>query len=435
LTPHTAQTVTDDAPQRLSRSELLWVVALSVPQLITWGSVFYGFALFLQPMEAALGANRAQMSLAFSLALLAEGLLAFAVGRAIDRGHARAVMTLGSLIVGLGLLALSQVTQIAQLYVVWTLLGAALAATLYAPAFVVLMRRFEHHYRQAIIVLTLLGGLASTVFIPLVDLCIDRLGWPGALWLLAALQWLVCAPLHAWLLAPRPADATKLIAVSADIQAAAAVLSPQSSVSTPLRAAMRTPTFVGLAVFSVLLMGVTAALPAHWVSLLRESGLPEAWAIWIPASVGVLQVVGRLGLWALERRVDVHRANVWVAALVPASLAVLLLGLGHPVAALVFVLLYGLGNGMLTIVKGTAMALYVSREHAGALNGVLGVPQALARAALPWSVGALYTAPSTPTASSGYVAGLVLLLATSLIGVAGLVVAVRRSGNARVAPK
>jgi hypothetical protein len=409
LTPHTAQTVTDDAPQRLSRSELLWVVALSVPQLITWGSVFYGFALFLQPMEAALGANRAQMSLAFSLALLAEGLLAFAVGRAIDRGHARAVM--------------------------WTLLGAALAATLYAPAFVVLMRRFEHHYRQAIIVLTLLGGLASTVFIPLVDLCIDRLGWPGALWLLAALQWLVCAPLHAWLLAPRPADATKLIAVSADIQAAAAVLSPQSSVSTPLRAAMRTPTFVGLAVFSVLLMGVTAALPAHWVSLLRESGLPEAWAIWIPASVGVLQVVGRLGLWALERRVDVHRANVWVAALVPASLAVLLLGLGHPVAALVFVLLYGLGNGMLTIVKGTAMALYVSREHAGALNGVLGVPQALARAALPWSVGALYTAPSTPTASSGYVAGLVLLLATSLIGVAGLVVAVRRSGNARVAPK
>jgi hypothetical protein len=61
------------------------------------------------------------------------------------------------------------------------------------------------------------------------------------------------------------------------------------------------------------------------------------------------------------------------------------------VAALVFVLLYGLGNGMLTIVKGTAIAQYVSREHVASLNGALGLPSAVARAAAPLALGLLWT--------------------------------------------
>ncbi len=424
-------------PPQLSAAELRWVVAFSVPQLITWGSVFYGFALFLQPMEAALGTSRADMSLAFSLALLAEGLLAFAVGRAIDRGHARAVMTAGSLGVAGGLLALSQAHHLTALYACWTLLGVALAATLYAPAFVVLIQRFDQRYRQAIIVLTLLGGLASTVFIPVVDILIDRLGWQQALWVLAALQLGVCAPLHARLLraSDKPHSAIHSIAESAVNKGDRGGLATSSrgpDGAPALAPLLRRPPFIGLAVFTVALMGVTAALPAHLVSLLRESGLGEAWAIWIPASIGVLQVLGRLALWALEQRVDVHRANVAVAALVPAGLAVLSAGMGQPVAALAFVLLYGLGNGMLTIVKGTAMALYVSREHAGALNGVLGVPQALARAALPWAVGAMYTAPSASSTQGGYWLGLCLLLGVSLLGLGGLVLAVRAAHRAPV---
>ena len=73
-----------------------FVFWLSFAQLISWGSVFYGFSVFLEPTEQALGIGRAESSLGFSLALLAEGLLAYPVGRWIDRGHERVVMTLGS---------------------------------------------------------------------------------------------------------------------------------------------------------------------------------------------------------------------------------------------------------------------------------------------------------------------------------------------------
>ena len=168
---------------------------LSLSQLITWGSVFYTFALLLEPVERELGLTRAQSSLAFSLALLAEGLLAYPVGRWIDAGHERAVMTGGSILVAACLAAHSLIDSIAGFYAVWAILGAALAATLYNPVFAVVTRRFPLDFRRAIITLTFLGGLASTVFIPLSAWLIQSLGWRHALWVLAAINLLVCAPL------------------------------------------------------------------------------------------------------------------------------------------------------------------------------------------------------------------------------------------------
>ena len=113
---------------RLSSHEVRFVWVLSALQLITWGSVFYGFALFMAPLEHELGLQRAESSLGFSLMLLAEGLLAFPVGRWIDHGHERLVMTGGSLLVGLAFLVHSQISTIAGFYTVWTVMGMGLAA-------------------------------------------------------------------------------------------------------------------------------------------------------------------------------------------------------------------------------------------------------------------------------------------------------------------
>jgi hypothetical protein len=134
----------------------------------------------------------------------------------------------------------------------------------------------------------------------------------------------------------------------------------------------------------------------------------------IPASIGAIQVVGRLLLFFLEHRFDLHVANRAIPVLIPLGLAFLLAGAGHPWAALLFVALYGLGNGMMTIVKGTAIAQYVSREHVASLNGALGVPSAVVRALMPWLMGALWTA------QAGYTWGLALLLAVSALGAAAL---------------
>ena len=375
---------------------------LSLPQLITWGSVFYTFSLLMAPLEAELGMSRAESSLAFSMALLAEGLMAYGVGRWIDAGPERRVMALGSVWVGLGLVGHSFVTTVAGFYAAWIWLGLGMAATLYNPVFAVVTRRFPHDFRRAIITLTFLGGLASTVFSPLFAWWMELWGWRQALWALAALQLLVCAPLHGWLLKGAPRNPTE--------PSAALGAAPLTSV----REHLRHPPFWLLALFMVLTMSVTSALPAHMIALLQESGLSPVWVIAIPAAIGVIQVLGRLVLFVFERYWDVHAANRWIPTLIPAGVLALLMGGLSPVASLVFVLLYGLGNGMNTIVKGTAMAQYVSRQHVGQLNGLLGLPIALARAAAPLTLGLLWSP------EHGYTLALWWLLLASLLGTAAL---------------
>ena len=367
------------------------------------------------PLEKALGMTRAQSSLGFSLMLLTEGLLAFFIGQWIDRGYERFIMTCGSLLVGALMLVHSVISTQAQFYAVWTLLGVAMACTLYPPAFAVLTRRFPNHFRRAIIILSFLGGLASTVFIPLIAWLMDAFDWREIMWVIAAMQFLVCAPIHFYLL--RGAKTIPHTQAKTDGGSDNEVSRTSSNSVEPhisIWQFMRNPVFWQLSCFVVLLMAATSALPAHMVSLLRESGMGETWAIAVPASIGVIQVVGRLGLYLLEKRIDVHTSNRWVTLLIPLGLLSLIMGHGEVLGCLVFVLLYGLGNGMLTIVKGTVMAEYVSKAHMGSLNGILGVPMAIARAAAPLLMGLIWSA------SDGYSYGLWMLLIVSVIGVGAL---------------
>ena len=397
-----------------------WVGWLSLGQLISWGSIYYLFALIMVPIEEELGLSRAQSSLAFSLALLVEGLLAYSVGRWLDRGHERLVMTAGSVLLGLCLLAHSFVTTKLGFYAAWCCIGAGMAATLYNPAFAVVTRRFPQDFRRAIITLTFLGGLASTVFLPLSAWLISSGGWRQALLVLAALHLLVVAPLHFVLLknAPRGHGAgwrepdSQSDVSSADVKPMHKPKLAHHLTSAP---------FLLLGLFVILTMTVTAALPTHIVSLLRELGLQETWAIAIPASIGLVQVFGRLLMYFFEHRFNVHTSNRLIPWFLPLGLIALLIvpmlgstgsdanPLGLPLLFF-FVLMWGMGVGMLTIVKGTAMAQYVSREHVASLNGALGVPLALARASAPLGLGLLWSA------QAGYSAGLWVLLGLAVAG-------------------
>ncbi len=400
---------------------------LSLGQLISWGSIYYLFALIMAPIERDIGLSRAESSLAFSLGLLVEGLLAYPVGRWLDRGYERRVMTTGSIVLGLALILHSFVTTKPGLYAVWLFIGSGMAATLYTPAFAVVTRRFPADFRRAIITLTFLGGLASTVFLPLTSWLISQWGWRHALWALAALHLVVCAPLHYVLLVNAPRKAASVTGAVGDVRPAGDSRSlSQHLVSAP---------FLLLSGFVMLTMAVTVALPTHMVTLLREMGMTEAWAIAIPASLGLIQVMGRLLLYFFEHHFNVHLSNRLIPCLIPLGLCALLLvpwlkswqsGWTMPLL-IIFVLAWGMGIGMLTIVKGTAMAQYVSREHVASLNGALGVPLALVRAGAPLALGLLWSP------QIGYANGLWLMLVCSVLAVVTLIGAQRLALGSRPA--
>jgi MFS family permease len=386
------------------------VAALSIAQLVSWGTIFYGFPLFVLPMEAELSWSRAELNGALSAGLLVAGLAAIPVGRRIDRHGGRLPMSLGSLAAALLFVAWSRVDSLVAFYLLWLGLGLTQALTLYAPVFAVLTRLFPADYKLRITILTLAGGLASTVFIPVIAWAIESLGWRDALLLMAACNLLLCLPVHVLLLRDRalaPAAAT-------------AVDSGAAAPADPLHRALRHPVFWGLAVCFTFYGLMHAMLTFHFVPMFGEYGVPLAVAVGILAVIGPAQVGGRI-LLLLVRRIDTVATGIIVMSVFLAS--VLLLLLYPTVVALLFVFaaLYGGANGMMTILRGTAAPDLLGRAGAGAINGALTLPATMAAAIAP-SLAALIW-----DLSGGYDAVLAAVLVAAGISAAGFAFAAIKS--------
>jgi predicted MFS family arabinose efflux permease len=347
---------------------LIW--ALSTAQLVSWGTLFYSFSLFILPMERELGWSKTDLNGALSAGLLVAALVAMPVGRWIDRGRDRVVMVAGSLAGGLMLLAWSAVSDLVLFYAIWLVIGASLAATLYEPAFAVLTTRLGSHYRRAITSMTLVGGFASTVFMPLTQVLIDGLGWRPALVVLGLVTLAVSGGIHWVTLTPfeRPDPAPAL---------------PEGGDRSPLRRAARAPAFWGLLIAFAAYGAAQSALIFHLVPLLNELRMETATVIAILALIGPMQVAGRVILVLFGKTLSARAIGSVSLLVQPAAMLVLIL---MPPTALwvgLAVAVYGMANGMTTIVRGTVVQEVLGRAGYGVINGAISFPATILRALAP----------------------------------------------------
>jgi MFS family permease len=346
----------------------LTVAWLSLGQILSWAALYYAFSSLVLPMQRELHWDKATMMGALTLGLGVWGATTFAVGSAIDRGHGRAVMSAGSLLAASGFVGWSCISQPWMLYAVWAVLGAAMAMTLYEPAFNVLTKRYPLHYRQGITALTLVGGFASTLAFPAMAALIAWLGWRAALLVVAAVLGLGVAPLHLWVLRG-PATA-----------AAAHAEDPQDDAT--LHQAMRTPAFWLLALSFTCYSFATAALWAHAMPVFASKGLDELQATAVLVWIGPAQVLGRLLYAWVGSSVSLRVLGMAVLLGMPLSLVLLALS-RQTLPLLLFALLFGLANGLVTIVRGALVPEYFGRSHIGRIGGAMSTVGLLARAAAP----------------------------------------------------
>ncbi|KNZ33769.1 MAG: hypothetical protein AD742_04985 [Methylibium sp. NZG] len=346
------------------------VAALALGQLVCWAALYYAFSSFVLPMQRAMAWSKPQMMGAFTLGLALWGVATYAVGGAIDRGHGRRVMTAGAALAGAGFLLWSQAASLPLLYTAWALLGVSMAMTLYEPAFNVLTKRFPERYVQGITSLTLVGGFASTLSFPAVAGLIAWLDWRGALQAIGVLLLVVIAPLHAWALRGTPPVAARPANASTEADDAT------------LHEALREPSFWLLtATFTLYAFG-SAALWAHVMPAFAAKGFSEAQALAVVVWIGPAQVLGRLLFLAFGQRVSTRRIGLVVLAGLPVSLAIF--ALANQIAALLlFALLFGLANGLVTIVRGSLVPQYYGRGHVGRISGAMSGIALLSRAAAP----------------------------------------------------
>ncbi len=354
-----------------------WVIVatLALTETVSWGVLYYGFAVFLVPMERELGQSRASITVAFSLALLLSGLAAPFVGRLLDHIGPRWPMTFGSLLATLLILAWSRIQALPAFYALWIGLGLAMALVLYEPAFATLAKWFERRRRLAVTVLTLVGGLASLIFTPFNTWLVSFLGWRNALVTLAGLLFFVTVLPHALLLRAPPNHSE----------------SAQRELASGARKALRTPTFWALSTALTLAAFVTVAVNVHLLPYLQGRGFTPAFAATATGLVGLMQIPGRVLVAPLARWLSDRMLTIAVFLVQGGALLLLLLPGGGTTAVLGFVGLFGMANGMITIVRAVRPAELFGSSAYGALAGTMALPITLARAAAPLSVGTLYT--------------------------------------------
>ena len=183
---------------------IVWTLA--VTETVSWGILFYAFAVFLVPMQRELGWSTPAITGAYSLALLVAMVLSPPLGRWLDRAGPRVPMTIGSVLGTVLLVAWSRVESLPAFYLIWAGIGVAITLTLYEPAFAVAATWFVRGRSRAMLALTTVAGLASTIFLPLAGWLTERLDWREALLALAVILGVMTIPAHALVLRRRPED-------------------------------------------------------------------------------------------------------------------------------------------------------------------------------------------------------------------------------------
>jgi len=360
-------------PPPLTHAGLRRVLAvLCVTEITSWGVLYYALPVLAPSVAADTGWSVSTVTGAFSTGLVVSALAGIPAGRWLDRWGPRPVMTGGSVLAVPAVVGIATAPTVAWFFAAWALAGVAMAGVLYQPAFAALTRWWGPRRVTALTAVTLLGGLASTVFAPLTAALLQASDWRRTYLVLAVVLAVVTVPAHLVGLRGRWPAAESAAPAHADPGAIA-----RSAPFLLLVAA------IGLGAFTCF------AVVVNQVPLLLERGLSTTTAAWALGLGGVGQVLGRLGYGRLVRRLGVRARSVGVLGAV-AVLTLLLALVPAPAVLLVaLAVLVGAARGIFTLLQATAITERWGATHYGRLGGQLAAPAMLATAVSPWAGSAL----------------------------------------------
>jgi MFS family permease len=356
----------------LSRPRLAVVAALGTSQTLAWASSYYLPAVLADPISAGIGVPPSWVFAAFSTALLIAAITGPRVGRMIDRHGGRGVLVFSNVVLASGLAALACASGPVSLFIAWAILGIGMALGLYDAGFATLTALYGVDARGPITGITLFAGFASTLSWPLSSFLDDAAGWRGTCLVWAALNLFLGLPVNRFLV-PRPAPPVRAPHAGA------------AAVGWKPRREMLLIAFVFAAAWFV-----TGSMAAHLPRLLEVAGATPFAAIAAAALVGPAQVAARIVEFVILRRINPLVSARLAATLHPIGVASL--GFMGAAGAVPFAVLYGAGNGLLTIARGT-VPLAIFGPHAyGERTGLIGAPARAAQALAPLTFGLLLNA-------------------------------------------
>jgi len=357
------------------------VTVVGAAQVISHAGAYYLPAVMAVPASIELSISSATVYAGLSLALAVSGLAGPTAGKLVDRFGGRPVLIASNLLLAAGLSLLALAQGLGLLLLAYAVLGLGMATGMFEVAFAAIVRIFGKKSHNALVGVTMVAGFASVAGWTISVFVEARYGWRGVCWFWAAMNVLVALPLNA--LIPRASESSDTAAPSEEHNQ---TVQPSVLVHDPKREKYLT---VLLAFVFASSGFISMGMMSHLPRLLEGVGVPLLVAFSIGALVGPAQITGRILDFTFLRRLHPLIGTRIAALAHPLGIAALVV-LGAPFAAL-FVILHGLGNGILIIARGTLPLALFGPQGFGRRQGWLTMPAKFAQAIAPFTFGLALT--------------------------------------------
>lgn len=378
------------------------VSALGLTQIIGYGTLYYSFSILSPAIAKDLDLSLEWVFGVFSLSLFVGGMFAPIIGRHMDKVGAATVMTAGSAIAAatLALCAWSPSVMVFALAIVMLEISSGMVQ--YQAAFATLVENEPRTASRSITYLTLIGGFASTIFWPISAALTGYFTWREIYLVFAALNLLVCMPLHFWIM--RAGKAASRLDPNRTPNIVVGALPPEAR-----RRGMI------LVSFAFAVLGFTlAAILAHMVPMLGTLGLGTM-AVVVGSIFGPAQVASRLINMIFGTTLSPPMLAVISGLLIVIGVIILGLSGNWLPGAVAFAICLGLGSGINSIAQGSLPLYLFGSDGYGAVTGKMAAARLAVGAAAPFAF-------ATAMQNLGIGTSLAINAALGLVGVVTFVV-------------
>jgi len=374
---------------------------------LTSGAINYGFGTIFQPLRAEFGWGVAATALAFSLRQEASGIAAPFIGMINDRFGPQRTVALGVLVISSAVLGLSFIQSLWQFYVAMVAISVGASSVGGPVGMASVTTWFERRRARALALMTIGGGLAGVMVIPIAALVVG-LGWRGAL-RVEAMVLLLAGLVPATTTRFRPPDHPQpMDGMPEQLDRTGNARPVRASWGIPVRDVMRTSSFALLVVGLAGISFGTATVTVLQIPYLESIGLSTTTAAFSVTFYTLSSLLGRLGFGFLADRYSKRAMLATCTAMIALGLALLPFVRTLP-EVLGVLLLLGPGFGGTIPVRAAMIADNYGVRYFGTLNGLATFVRTLGSGLGPLAVG--YTVDRSGLYLTGWLLAAVVVVA------------------------
>ena len=338
------------------------ILFLAVAQTILWAGLYYLFPALFARWELNLGFSKTAIASAFTSALIISSLLAPLVGNLIDKGHGQKILIGSSILGAAGLIVLSFSSEFWVFFLTWSVIGIALSGCLYEPCFAYVTKVRGTKAKDAIIFITLIAGFAGTVSFPVANIFADLINWQASARLFAFVILLFVVPIL--FLSTKNEDKHSINLNS----------SPDKISNYKLRDDLIRPEFSYLFFSFFVLALAHGMIITHIIPLLIERNISNSIQLLISASIGPMQVLGRIIMIILQNQnFSINIISTLTFLLKIIGTVFLIYANDNIYFLILFVIFQGSGAGMTSISRAVVTANIMGYERFGSVSGAMSI--------------------------------------------------------------